>query len=88
MSPNENPAEAVGIARQQRTGMGGRWDAPRFQGPSLWSSPIPLVAGRRYYIEALVTIEKGEGHLSVAWKPPSGTRELLTGEFLSPFKPN
>jgi ferric-dicitrate binding protein FerR (iron transport regulator) len=51
------------------------------------SAPIPLVAGRKYYIEALVLIEKGEGHLSIAWKRPGAARELLSSEFISPFKP-
>jgi hypothetical protein len=71
----------------QDVGRPKEWDAPRFRGSSLWAPPVPLVAGQRYYIEALVFIEKGEGHLSVAWKRPGGSRELLTGEFLSPFKP-
>ena len=84
MSPDENPADGVaiaGTAADIRT-----LDLPRFQGPSAWSGALPLVAGRRYYVEALVCIENGEIHLSVAWKRPGKPREPLTGEFLSPFK--
>jgi ferric-dicitrate binding protein FerR (iron transport regulator) len=87
VSPDERVADKVAIARMQDVGRPKEWDAPRFRGSSLWAPPVPLVAGQRYYIEALVFIEKGEGHLSVAWKRPGGSRELLTGEFLSPFKP-
>jgi hypothetical protein len=87
MSPGENPVDAVTIATTQRFGAARDWNAPRFQGSSLWCPPMPLVAGRRYYIQAQVIIPKGEGHLSVAWKRPGGERELLTGEFLSPYTP-
>lgn len=65
-----------------------QWDAPRFQGGSLWCPPVPLVAGRLYYIEAHVFVRDGEGHVSVAWKRPGAGRELLTGEFLSPINVN
>ena len=85
MSPGENPADKVPIARTVDDSR--KLDKPRFQGGSPWEPPVPLVAGRRYYIEALVFIEKGEGHLSVAWKRPGEPRELLTGEYLSPFQP-
>lgn len=85
MSPNENPADEVVILNMQddRT-----WNLP-FPNRAVIPSPpaIPLVAGRCYYIEAIAFIEKGEGHLSVAWKRPGASRELLTGEFLSPVKP-
>jgi xyloglucan-specific exo-beta-1,4-glucanase len=85
MSSDDNPANKAAIAKtpdRSRTLTGSR-----FQGNSPWAPPVSLEAGRRYYIEALVLIEKGEGHLSVAWKRPGSSRELLTGEFLSPFKP-
>jgi hypothetical protein len=86
MSPAENPVEKALIASavdSSRT-----FDRPRFQGGSSWAPPVPLVADRRYYIEAEVFVNNGEWHLSVAWKRPGKTRELLTGEFLSPYKPN
>jgi hypothetical protein len=86
MSPDENPSHEVPIARIVDNSR--KLDQPRFQGSSPWAPPVSLVAGRRYYIEALVLVEKGEGHLSVAWKRPGASRELLTGDYLSPFKPN
>jgi hypothetical protein len=57
---------------------------PLRPGPNQRSIPVELVAGRRYYVEAIVLIEEGEGHLSVAWQPPGAKRELLGGKFLSP----
>jgi hypothetical protein len=76
MSPTENPAEEVAIARDGKVGV--------TQAPP----PIQLEAGRRYYIEIQTLINtKTAGYISLEWKPPGGTRELLTGEFLSPAKP-
>lgn len=50
------------------------------------SERIKLQAGRKYYIEALHKVEKpGGDHCSVAWQPPDGKREVIPGEFLSPF---
>ena len=85
MSPSERAEDAITIA--QIFASQTNWDAPRMRGSSNWSPPSPLVAGRLYYIEALLLVEHGEGRLSVAWKGPGRKRELLTGEFLSPAKP-
>jgi hypothetical protein len=32
-------------------------------------------------------IPSGGGHFSITWQPPGDSRQLLTGEFMSPFKP-
>ncbi|HRI15820.1 MAG TPA: FecR domain-containing protein [Verrucomicrobiota bacterium] len=85
MSPSEDPAEKVTIAVNRDASQS--LDQPRFRGGSPWAPPTPLVAGRRYYVEALVFVGHGEGHLSVAWKIPGQERQPLTGEYLSPFKP-
>jgi hypothetical protein len=87
MSPTDQAENSVQIAQTPDAGRANAWDAPRFRGPTQWSSTIPLVAGHRYYVEALLLIEHGEGHLSVAWKGPDRPRELLTGEFISPAEP-
>jgi hypothetical protein len=50
------------------------------------SSPVTLVAGRKYYIEALHKQGQLEDHLAVAWQGPGREREVIPGEFLSPFK--
>jgi hypothetical protein len=75
LSPSENSSERVLIAQ---TGGPGASQAP---------PPIPMVAGRRYYIEAQAIIPKGAFHLAVAWKPPGGSPQLLTGEFMSAARP-
>jgi hypothetical protein len=46
-----------------------------------------LVAGRRYYIEVLHKAGPGRNHLSVTWKRPDNRFEVISGEYLSPFKP-
>jgi hypothetical protein len=77
MSPDDDPGRKVVIAITE----------PRYSGFSERAPPVPLVAGRIYYIEAIVLVTTGEGHLSVAWKRPGASRELLTGDYLSPWKP-
>jgi hypothetical protein len=85
MSPTENPSEAVQIAQ---TGAGGNlvgtYDTV---GTTATTLPIPLVAGRRYYLEARLVIGRGAGELSVFWQPPGQAREVLQIKFLSPWKP-
>jgi hypothetical protein len=40
-----------------------------------------------YYIEAVQNdCYKGEHHLAVAWQGPDREREVIPGEFLSPFE--
>jgi hypothetical protein len=60
------------------------WDVssqqPKFR--MLRSPKVRLVAGRRYFIEA---VEKSATNSS-AWKIPGAEREIIPGEFLSPFK--
>jgi FecR protein len=85
MSPTENPEESVPIART--SGGGGMMISP-YVGTGFTKAPppIPLVAGRRYYIEALMLIKRGQAQLSVAWQPPRQDREVLGSNFLSPWK--
>jgi len=90
MSPTENPADAVEIAQTGGSGMmfGGA-ASPYISGDSKTRAPppVPLVAGRRYYFEARMIIERGKGTLSVVWQPPGQDREVLSGKYLSPWKP-
>jgi hypothetical protein len=46
---------------------------------------ITLVAGRRYYIEALHVADGSAGGLSVQWQGPGQEKEVIPGDFLSPF---
>jgi hypothetical protein len=80
LSPDENPANKAVIA-----------STPAVK-PRAWESnegsrsePITLQAGRRYYLEVLHKEGGRNGHLSVAWDPPKGRRELIPGACLSPF---
>jgi hypothetical protein len=53
------------------------------------SSPIALVAGQRYYVEALHKEAYGGDNLQVGWQLPSGTMERpIPGTRLSPFVPS
>ena len=50
------------------------------------SAPIKLLAGQRYYVEALMKEGSGKDHLSVGWKLPTGEHERpIAGERLIPF---
>jgi hypothetical protein len=76
LSRNENPAEKVRIATAADNAM----STPQ-------SAPITLVAGRRYFIQAVQKIGRGSSHLAVSWQPPGGEREVIPGQFLSPLEP-
>jgi hypothetical protein len=52
------------------------------------SPKVRLVAGRRYFIQAVQKTASGSAHLEVAWKIPDAEREIISGEFLSPVKTN
>ncbi|GAA5481528.1 PA14 domain-containing protein [Haloferula sargassicola] len=53
------------------------------------SAPIPLVGGRRYYLEILHKEGTGSDHINLAWQGP-GDAEMgvMEGSFLSPYNPN
>ena len=51
------------------------------------SSPIQLVEGQQYYIEALHKEGVGSDHMAVGWQLPNGTLERpVPGSRLSPFE--
>lgn len=53
--------------------------------PMQQSAPVALVAGQRYYVEALHKETAGGDHLSVGWQLPDGTLERpIPGNRLSP----
>ncbi|HUL51607.1 MAG TPA: FecR domain-containing protein, partial [Candidatus Nitrosotalea sp.] len=87
MSPTEDPSEAVRIARTASQGNGMTSLSPyRAVGATTAPPPVPLVAGRRYYIQANLFIKKGKAELSVFWQPPGQERCALSSEFLSPWE--
>ena len=83
LSSDEDPDHAELIASLHQSAAPGDWDKYPWQK----SDPIRLQAGRKYYLEVLHKAdEQGGDHCSVAWQPPSGKREVIPGEFLSPLK--
>jgi hypothetical protein len=88
LSTDEDPAHIVQIANVlvwtpardfDNTGGG-------FGGPQQKSSPIPLTAGKRYYIEVLHAEGIGGDNLAVAWQGPGiRDRTIITGKYLSPI---
>jgi hypothetical protein len=88
LSKDESPGHAVQIASVlvwtpardfDNTGGG-------FGGPQQKSSPIPLTAGKRYYIEVLQSEGIGGDNLAVAWQGPGiRDRTIIAGKYLSPL---
>jgi hypothetical protein len=85
MSPTEAPSEAVKIAQTAEAG-NGMISPYQAVGATKAPPPIPLVAGRRYYLQANLFIKKGKAELSVFWQPPGQERRVLSSEFLSPWE--
>ena len=81
ISTDDNPANRVLAA--QATGATGvdAWDQQAGQK----SVPLALVAGRRYYIEALHKEGGGDDYFSVAWQGPGFARRLLQNPYLEHF---
>jgi hypothetical protein len=83
LSPDANPANKVKIAGHPT------WTMPRswFESPSQQSAPVALIAGQRYYIEALHKEGTLDDHMAVAWQLPDGTMEApIPGSRLSPYE--
>jgi hypothetical protein len=85
LSTNESPAEAAMIASVAEWTYSREW--AKFA--SQKSAPISLVAGQRYYIEALQKEHGGSDNLAVGWaKPGEATSlpsEVIPGAVLSPW---
>lgn len=79
LSRDEKPENKTNIAYSEGTAPG-KWATTSHQS-------LTLVAGKRYYIEVMRRTGTGPNHLAVAWQPPGGQLEVISGEFLSPFKP-
>lgn len=81
LSPSEDPARKVKIARVPGWTNPRQWD----RDPAQKSPPIALVQGRRSYIEVLHKQGGGGDHVAVGWQLPDGTLERpIPGERLSP----
>ncbi|MFM2177260.1 MAG: hypothetical protein RL015_1358, partial [Verrucomicrobiota bacterium] len=83
LSTNDSAANKVRIA-----------SLAGFSNPQQWtkfasqkSAEIALVAGQRYYIEALAKEGYGGDHLSVGWATsPSAAATVIPGSVLTPFE--
>jgi hypothetical protein len=49
------------------------------------STPKPLLAGHKYYIEALHKEGTGGDNIAVAWEGPGITQQVIDGAYLSPY---
>jgi hypothetical protein len=85
LSRTEASENKIPIAYAEVTSIG-EWT--RTKSPIQQSTPLTLTAGKRYYIEVQRYCGAGPDHLAAAWQPPGGQREIISGEFLSPFKPS
>lgn len=84
LSSDDEPTNSSLIASVQELTLPHEWDKE----PTQESTLITLQAGTHYYIEALHKEDSGGDHLAVAWQMPGGTREVITGSYLSPYNPN
>ncbi len=81
LSTDDNPANATMIANVPGWSSSQEW----FKFPEQQSATISLVAGERYYIEALQKEGGGGDNLAVAWQVPGGTLAVIDGGYLSPY---
>ena len=81
LSTDSNPENKVQIANMPDFADFRHFD----KYPSQQSAMIMLEAGRKYYIEAIHKDGTGNDHLSVAWKAPGSSQEVIPGAYLSPF---
>lgn len=83
LSTDSRPENKVRIAAVSRYTDVRQWT----KYPEQESAPVNLIAGQKYYIEALHKEGLGTDHLSVGWRLPDGTLERpLPGIRLMPFE--
>ena len=84
LSSDANPANASRIAYHTGWTHSRQWDKYGSQKSGL----IYLVAGQKYYVEALMKEHAGGDNLAVGWELPSGTLQRpIPGTYLSPNTP-
>lgn len=83
LSTDENPSNKRRIAFVSGWTYSNQWTKYTTQ----QSTSIYLIAGRRYYVEALLKEATGGDHLSIGWSLPDGTLERpIPGNRLSPWE--
>lgn len=81
LSPTDSKFGRVRIASVSGWVNPQAWDAKTSQK----SAQIQLVAGQRYFIEALHKDGGGADHFAIAWQTPGGVRELIPVSALESF---
>ena len=83
LSTDETPAHRVRIATVSNWTAAQAWNVY----PEQRSVPISLVAGKRYYMEALMKESWGGDSLSVGWAySPTDTPQILGGTNVTPYE--
>ncbi len=82
LSSDAMPAPASLVARVPGWTSSRIWD----KYPEQQSAPIPLLAGQRYYVEALQKEGGGGDNLAVAWEVPGLPMAVIDGLYLSPLE--
>jgi len=91
LSSDESPSNRQLIAQEPAWNGARQWvvtDRRNAANPENRSAPIPLVAGKRYYVEALMKEGGGGDHLGVTWRAPgqpvpANGAPVIPGEFLA-----
>jgi hypothetical protein len=82
LSTDDDPCHAVQIAYVSNWTDPHQWNKETNQ----QSSPKPLLAGHKYYIEALQKEGGGGDNIAVAWQGPGiATQQVIDGAYLSPW---
>jgi hypothetical protein len=81
LSTDDNPANAVQIAYVANWTDSRQWTKESNQQSAIKS----LVAGKKYYIEALQKENGGGDNIAVAWQGPGITQQVIDGAYLSPW---
>ena len=81
LSTDANPANAVKIAYVSAYTDPRQWDKYAQQ----QSVTIPLVAGRKYYLDVLHKQGTGGDNIAVAWQGPGLDQQVIDGKYLSPW---
>jgi len=82
LGSNSDPTSARLIAASPR----GLWPPAWDHDPEQKSKSIHLKAGECYYIEARQREWRGHDNLLVAWQRDNAVREVIGGEFLTPWR--
>jgi hypothetical protein len=81
LSTDDDPCHAVQIAYVTNWTDSRVWNKETNQ----QSLPKPLLAGHKYYIEALQKENGGGDNIAVAWSGPGITQQVIDGLYLSPW---